>query len=227
METILITGASRGIGLELTKQFLDLNYKVISSYRIKPSLELEKFTSNKNLTLVELEVTDEVSITNLANTLSDVKIDILINNAGVIGPEQQSMAEIKQQDWLNTFAINSIAPLMVSHAVLPLMKHTTKPRIITISSLMGSISSDSVGMYAYRSSKAAVNKVMKILSVELNDQGVAVCLVHPGWVQTDMGGQQADITVKESATGILEIARTLTMAQSGHFLAWQGNKLDW
>ncbi|TEW52847.1 SDR family oxidoreductase [Psychromonas algicola] len=227
METVLITGASRGIGLELTKQFLDLNYKVISTYRVKPSLALDTLTSNKNLTLIELEVTNEDSISNLSRTLSGITIDILINNAGVIGPEQQSMAEIKQQDWLNTFATNSIAPLMVSHAVLPSIQAASKPRILTISSLMGSINSDSVGMYAYRSSKAAVNKVMKILSVELKDQGIAVCLIHPGWVQTDMGGQQADISVEESATGILEIACNLTMSQSGHFLTWQGNKLDW
>lgn len=227
METVLITGASRGIGLELTKQFLDLNYKVISTYRVKPSLALDTLTSNKNLTLIELEVTNEDSISNLSRTLSGITIDILINNAGVIGPEQQSMAEIKQQDWLNTFATNSIAPLMVSHAVLPSIQAASKPRILTISSLMGSINSDSVGMYAYRSSKAAVNKVMKILSVELKDKGVAVCLIHPGWVQTDMGGQQADISVEESATGILEIACNLTMYQSGHFLTWQGNKLDW
>ena len=227
METVLITGASRGIGLELTKQFLELNYRVISTYRVKPSLALDTLSSNKNLTLVELEVTNEDSITNLSLTLSGITIDILINNAGVIGPEQQVMAEIKQQDWLNTFAINSIAPLMVSHAILPLMQDSIQPRIITISSLMGSISSDSVGMYAYRSSKAAVNKVMKILSVELKDQGVAVCLIHPGWVQTDMGGQQADISVKDSAAGILKLACSLTMQQTGHFLSWQGHKIDW
>jgi len=227
METVLITGASRGIGLELTRQFLALNYNVIATYRIKPTLALEKLISNPNLTIVELEVTNEQSLESLLNTLSHVKIDILVNNAGVIGSSQQSMAEIKQQDWLNTFAINSIAPLMVSNAILPLMQETVNPRIITISSLMGSINSDSVGMYAYRSSKAAVNKVMKILSVELEDKGVAVCLIHPGWVQTDMGGQQADITAQESVAGIVQITRSLNMSQSGHFLSWQGDKLDW
>ena len=99
METVVITGASRGIGLELTKQFLALNYKVISTYRVNPSMELQTLLINENLSLIELEVRDEKSIKKLSHSLSDVTIDILINNAGVISPEQQSMTEIKQQDW--------------------------------------------------------------------------------------------------------------------------------
>lgn len=227
METVLITGASRGIGLELTKQFLELNYKVISTYRVKPSIELEQLLSYDSLSLIELEVTDEGSIDKLTDYLKDTQVDILINNAGVIGPDEQSMMTIKQQDWLNAFAINSIAPLMVSRAVLKNMEESVKPRIITISSQMGAINRDSMGMYAYRSSKAAVNKIMRVLALELKEKGIAVCLIHPGWVKTDMGGGGADITAEESALGIVNFACYMTMERSGQFFTWEGNKHVW
>tara|TARA_R110001592_G_scaffold154860_3_gene384162 strand:- start:416 stop:1099 length:684 start_codon:yes stop_codon:yes gene_type:complete len=227
METVLITGASRGIGLELTKRFLGLNYKVISTYREQPSVELEKLLSYKSLSLVELEVTDEASIDKLESYLMGTQIDILINNAGVKGPVDQSMTAIKSQDWLNTFAINSIAPLMISRTVLKNMEKSENPRIITISSQMGAINTDSIGLYAYRSSKTAVNKIMKILALELREQNIAVCLIHPGWVITDMGGQDAEITVDESVTGIVNLVSNLTMEHSGKFLTWQGNEHVW
>lgn len=227
METVLITGASRGIGLELTKRFLGLNYKVISTYRDQPSVELEKLLSYESLSLVELEVTDEASIDKLESYLMGTKIDILINNAGVKGPVDQSMTAIKSQDWLNTFAINSIAPLMISRTVLKNMEKSENPRIITISSQMGAINTDSIGLYAYRSSKTAVNKIMKILALELKEQNIAVCLIHPGWVITDMGGQDAEITVDESVTGIVNLVSNLTMEHSGKFLTWQGNEHVW
>lgn len=227
METVLITGASRGIGLELTKKFLDLKYNVISTYRVKPSRELEALLKYESLSIVELEVTDEVSISHFKNHLLGIQVDILINNAGVKGADDQSMEEITQKDWLNTFAINSIAPLMISRAVLNNMENSPRPRIITISSQMGALQSDSIGLYAYRSSKAAVNKVMKVLSLELKDKSVAVCLIHPGWVATDMGGENADISAIDSASGIAKIAQELTMDDTGKFFTWEGNEHPW
>ena len=227
METVLITGASRGIGLELTKKFLDLKYNVISTYRVKPSRELEALLKYESLSIVELEVTDEVSISHFKNHLLGIQVDILINNAGVKGADDQSMEEITQKDWLNTFAINSIAPLMISRAVLNNMENSARPRIITISSQMGALQSDSIGLYAYRSSKAAVNKVMKVLALELKDKSVAVCLIHPGWVATDMGGENADISAIDSASGIAKIAQELTMDDTGKFFTWEGNEHPW
>lgn len=231
METVLITGGSRGIGLELTKQFLDLGYRVISTYRVKPSDKLSELKSNKNLSLFELEVTDESSIKNLVKSLDEQVIDILINNAGVIGPssdrQTQDRHNIDVKGWLETFAINSIAPLMISNAVLGNLKKSNKPRILTVSSQMGSLSLDSTGMYAYRSSKAAVNKVMQVLSVELKSAGVAVCVLHPGWVKTDMGGSSADISVEESASGIVDLAMNLTMKKTGKFFNWNGTEHAW
>jgi NAD(P)-dependent dehydrogenase (short-subunit alcohol dehydrogenase family) len=227
METVLITGASRGIGLELTRQFLALGYNVISTYRGKPSEQLEKLLLNGDLSLYELEVTDESSILSLASKLSGTQLDILINNAGIMGSDEQSMEAIDAKGWLDTFAVNSIAPLMVSRALLKLLENSKNPRIITVSSQMGALNRESYGMYAYRSSKAAVNKVMQVLALELKPKGIIVCPIHPGWVKTDMGGDEADISVEESASGIVKLARNLTLDQSGKFLTWQGTEHVW
>nr|WP_320116921.1 SDR family oxidoreductase [uncultured Desulfuromonas sp.] len=227
METVLITGASRGIGLELTRQFLALDYKVISTYRGQPSADLQQLLSNTALSLVDLEVTDAKSIDALAKHLADTQLDILINNAGVLGAEDQSLNALDPQDWLKTFAVNTVAPLMVSRAVLKCMKNSANPRIMTISSDMGALHGEGMGMYAYRSSKAAVNKVMQVLALELKEKGITVCVVHPGWVKTDMGGEAADLTVEQSASGLVDLARNLTLKQSGTFLTWQGEVNRW
>ena len=227
METVLITGASRGIGLELARQFLHLGFEVIATYRGSPSSALVSLSSSSSLTLVELEVTDNCSIKALKDVLVNTDIDILINNAGVIGPEEQSLEAIELDEWLHTFSVNAISPLMLSRALLANLKRTSNPRIITISSQMGALSRESTGMYAYRSSKAAVNKVMQVLALELKADGIIVCPIHPGWVKTDMGGQQAEISAAESASGIVDLVRKLSLGASGKFLTWQGEEHAW
>ncbi|MGF1720660.1 SDR family oxidoreductase [Vibrio kyushuensis] len=227
METVFITGASRGIGFELTRQFLDLGYNVISTYRGQPSQQLESLCSNNSLSVFELEVTDQNSINNLVSKLVNTQIDIFINNAGVIGANEQSMESIDPQEWLTTFAVNTIAPLTVTRSLLGLIEASSNPRIITISSQMGALNRESYGMYAYRSSKAAVNKVMQVLALELKPKGIIVCPIHPGWVKTDMGGEEADITVTESVSGIVSLIKSLTQEQSGKFLTWQGDEHVW
>ncbi len=227
METVLITGASRGIGLELTKQLLALEYKVIATYRNAPSNDQMSLKDHGNLTLVELEVTNESSIKALSESLAGQKIDVLINNAGIIGPDEQDRDNVSAPSWLETFSVNSIAPLLVSRAIIPLMQEAPNPRIVTISSQMGALNRDAVGMYAYRSSKAAVNKVMQVMALELKEQGITVCPVHPGWVKTDMGGDEADITAQESAAGIIKLTQGLTLDQSGTFFTWEGDIHPW
>lgn len=227
METVLITGASRGIGLGLARQFLERGFRVIGTYRGSPSSELIKLSGSANLSLVEVELTDESAVAKLSASLAKQPIDILINNAGVLGPENQSLAALDVQGWLHTFAVNSIAPLLVSRALLPNLALSAHPRIATLSSQMGSLASTGTGMFAYRSSKAAVNKVMQVLSVELQEQGISVCLFHPGWVKTDMGGPNADISVRTSAAGIADQICRLSMDDTGKFLTWDGEQLDW
>lgn len=227
METVLITGSSRGIGLALTAQFLKQGHNVISTYRGQPSTQLSSLLSNKTLTLIELEVTDSHSIAALASELADTKIDILINNAGIIGPKEQSLEAIDPQEWMDTFAINTIAPLMVSRALLKQLKRSSAPRIITVSSQLGSLHLQGTDRLAYRTSKAAVNKMMQILALELKRDRITVCPIHPGWVKTDMGGDAADISVEECASGIVKLALGLTLEQTGKFLTWQGQEHAW
>jgi len=227
MVTILITGASRGIGLELTRQCLKQGFKVIATFRGQPSEQLSELLATKALDIYELEVTDSNSIAAFAKAVPDEKIDILINNAGVIGPDEQSFETLKPDEWVRTFEINTIAPLMICRAFISRVKQSANPRIITVSSQMGAINSDSTGMYAYRSSKAAANRTMKVLAEELKPDGVIVCPIHPGWVRTDMGGGNADISVEESAAGIIKLANDLTLEKSGKFFTWRGDEHVW
>ena len=227
METYCITGASRGIGLNLVQTALANQHNVIATYRGQPTDALNALTENPNLTLHPLEVTDEESIAAFAKAMTGKTIDVLINNAGIIGPEQQDYDTLQAEPWLNAFAVNTVAPLMVSRALLPQLQAAKHPRLITISSQMGALNSDSTGMMAYRTSKAAVNKVMQLLSVELKDQGITVCPMHPGWVQTDMGGPNGDITPDVSAKGLLNVIEQLTPEQSGRFLTYEGKVHPW
>ena len=227
MVTVFITGASRGIGLALVRRFLERGAQVIAACRGEPSPALAALSVSPALTLVELDVADEGSIASLADQVTFKPVDLLINNAGVLGPLKQDAADVDMATWLQVFAVNSIAPSLVSRALLPHLKLSSQPKILTISSEMGSFSSQSAGMLMYRSSKAAVNKAMQVLARELASDNIMVCSVHPGWVRTDMGGQGADISVEESADGIVQLAERLTIAETGRFYNWRGDALAW
>ena len=236
METVLITGANRGIGLELVKILLQDGRRVIATCRDPESaVDLRGLvsdmgtdaTSDATLDIQQLEVTDSNSIDALRAKLSGVQIDVLINNAGVKGSEHQSLKHMDVDAWRHTFEVNTIAPFQVSMALLENLKLSSRPRIITVSSQMGALSRAGSGVYAYRSTKAAVNKVMQLMAKDLDSEGIIVCPIHPGWVQTDMGGASADITVNESASGIVALMDSLTKEQSGRFWNWNGEEHPW
>jgi NAD(P)-dependent dehydrogenase (short-subunit alcohol dehydrogenase family) len=231
METILITGANRGIGLELTRQYLNKQTRVFAACRTPEaaeSLSELKLSNPETLRIYPLEVTDEHSVTKLADMLRNETIDVLINNAGISGGEKQDIREMDYSRWALTFAVNTISPFRITVALLDSVRRSRKPRIITLSSQLGSmLRPTSTGNYAYRSSKAAVNKVMQGLAVDLRFQNIIVCPVHPGWVQTDMGGSKADLTVQESASGLIRLIDRLELSDSGHFLKWNGEEHPW
>ncbi|MCC4800314.1 Short chain dehydrogenase [Enterovibrio norvegicus] len=228
MQTLFITGGNRGIGLELVKQSLKNKDAILATYRGDTPPELPLTQDEKNrLTWLRLDVTNATDLARLPDVLANQHIDILINNAGVIGPDRQSYNDMDTQGWLHTFEVNTIAPLMVTNALLKNLSLSSSPRVVTVSSQMGALHRESTGMIAYRSSKAAINKVMQVLSLELKAQKIVVCPVHPGWVQTDMGGSEADITAEQSASGILLLAHRLTMQDSGKFFTWEGKEHVW
>lgn len=228
METVVITGANRGIGLALTKRFLQENTQVIATCRNPAEAkELQALSANPRLSVLQLVVNDAQSLADFAEELDGRSIDILINNAGVLGGTKQSLSDMDYTAWTEAFEVNTIAPFRLSAALLENLQQSRHPRIINVSSQMGAMAGKSTGHHAYRSSKAALNKVTQVLAVELDPQGIIVCCVHPGWVQTDMGGVNAQLTTQESASGLFNLISSLNMQQSGKFLSWEGEELAW
>jgi NAD(P)-dependent dehydrogenase (short-subunit alcohol dehydrogenase family) len=222
--TILITGTNRGIGLEFTKQYAEAGWHVHACCREPQSSAALMALANQypNIHLHALDVSDFSQMTQLSNQLKALSIDALINNAGVY-PEQLNTSE-----WLNAFLINAIAPYEMVKAFLPQIRKGNLRKIATLSSKMGSIDDNtSGGSYAYRSSKVAANMVMKSLSVDLVPEGIAVVMLHPGWVLTDMGGPNALIDTKTSVTGMRKVIEKLSLANTGKFIAYDGKEIPW
>ena len=227
MESILITGANRGIGFELTRLLIEDGRRVIATCRDPESASDLNALNASNLHIHQLEVTSTKSIEALKRALSGVQIDVLINNAGEMGSKRQRIDDMNIDAWRHTFDVNTIAPFQVSMALLDNLKLSLRPRIISVSSQMGALSRISSGAFAYQSSKAALNKVMQVMAKDLQSENILVCLMHPGWVQTDMGGPSADISVNESAAGMISFFDNLTSEQSGRFWKWNGEEHAW
>lgn len=230
METVLITGIGRGIGYQLAADFLQQGYKVIGTVRNQASLE--KLTSlskryGDSLDICMLEVTESSSVNDLATVLAGQTIDILINCAGVLGGDHQAYNDMDFDMWAETFAINTMAPMKIAMAFVPNLRQSESPKIVSISSIMGSLARERSDQIAYRSSKAALNKTMQCLANALEPENIGVYLMHPGWVRTDMGGNNADISVEESSAGLVKQITSFTMEQSGRFWQYDGQELEW
>lgn len=223
MSTVLITGIGRGIGQELARVLLVRGDRVIGTLRdpAKVPSEWQTFVSNGRLQLLKLDVRVEASIVEAAKHV-DEPIDVLINNAGIIGPQRQSTLDMDFEGFLDTLRVNTLGPLRVTQAFLPQLRRSKQARIVTISSRMGSLSYAKSDRIAYRASKAAVNKVVQGLATDLAGEGIIAISVHPGWVRTDMGGAGADIPVQQSAAGLIKLIDDLTMAKTGGFFDWTG-----
>jgi len=224
--TILITGTNRGIGYELATQALAKDWTVFGSARSEVSGPQADICQHPNFHELQFDVCDHDAVMSAAASVEH-PIDIIINNAGVIGPDRQSSLDMDFDGFERTLSINTVAPLRIAQAFLSQLKQSTKPRLITISSAMGSMAGTSFDRIAYRASKAAVNKVMQGLAHDLRRDGITVVSMHPGWVQTDMGGPGADITARESASGILGVADRLELADSGSFFNYDGSAIAW
>jgi len=229
MAVALITGANRGIGLALVKAYAGRRDKVFAAVRrTSDRTELDAFAAAqpKWVEVIEMDVSDPAEIARVRRKLEAEPIDVLINNAGISGPDRQSATDMDFEGLAETLAVNSIAPLRIASAFLPNVK-AAKGKIITLSSQMGSMQSASSDSLAYRVSKAAVNRLMRGLATELKPQGIPVLIVHPGWVKTDMGGDSAQLKPEESAAQLLKLIDKLDLASTGKFLAWNGKELAW
>ncbi len=229
-ENILITGANRGIGLELTRVFADNGWQVIACCR-KPGEadNLQKIAANnKGVQVYALDVNDDKAVKRLSDRLRGESIDILFNNAGIFGPQEQNFGDTDPQAWLEVLRTNVIAPLKMVEAFVEQVAASRRKVIASIGSMMGSLADNSSGgYYTYRTSKAAVHMVMKSLSVDLQERGIIAVVFHPGWVRTDMGGPQAPTSPEESAAGIYRELVKLEMKDTGRFLTFEGKELPW
>ena len=231
MKKILVTGANRGLGLGLVKKFLKNNEKVICTTRnISKSKELilckEKY--NDNLEICELDLLDKDSPNILSKFLRNEPIDLFINNAGVIGHSAQHFKSVSLNHWLDVLKVNLIAPLLITQSIIKNIEKSSERKIYFISSKVGSIEDNkSGGMYIYRSSKTALNQVVKSLSIDLKPLGISVISLHPGWVRTEMGGPNALISVEESVNGMVDVISNTSIINSGQFINYDGTRLPW
>jgi NAD(P)-dependent dehydrogenase (short-subunit alcohol dehydrogenase family) len=222
--TVLITGANRGIGLEYARQFSARGYKVIGTARDPADAKELSEVADR---VEQLDVTDAASVAALARRLDGMPIDILVNNAGIFDRGDVTVDKVDFATMERTFAVNTFGPLRTIQALLPNLRKGQRKVIVNMSSQLGSIENSNGRWYAYRASKAALNQVNKILSVELGPEGFICTVLHPGWVRTDMGGSGATYSPKESVSGLITVIEKLKPSDNGRFFDFQGNPIPW
>lgn len=229
MTTVMIVGATRGIGLELVKQYSAEGNKIIACARDKGAADqLDAVAAgNDNISIEQLDVADPASIEAAGKSVGDQPIDTLIIVAGVTGGAKQSIDDIDIEEWHRTLDANTIGPLLVAKTFKANMVASGNANLMILSSQLGASTWPMGGMYIYSTTKAAVGKAGKILSIDWKDDPIIVSIMHPGWVQTDMGGPHAEITAEESASGIRNVIAGLTKEDSGNFYRWNGDIHPW
>ena len=226
MTTILVTGANRGIGLEFVRQYAAEGVRLIACCRAPE--KADKLAAVKgDIRILAVDVGDQNSVAQLARALQQEAIDILINNAGVYGPKSQSADACAYDGFLDTLRINSLGPLMLSQALKANLMRGKDKKIAVLTSKMGSIDDSSSGELAYRASKAALNMIMHVVAHDWARDGIAVAILHPGWVRTDMGGAAAPLAPADSVRGMRAQIAALGPKTSGRFLDYRGMEIAW
>lgn len=226
MSTYLITGANRGIGLEFARQLAARagGHTIIgAARRPEQAPELARLVHR----LVPLDVADPASIAAMARAIGDQPVDVLINNAGVTGASKR-LAGLNLPDLQRIFAANAFGPLLVAGALIENLRRSQRKTVFNITSELGSIRNNTgSSTYEYRASKTALNQLTVCMAHEFRPEGFCCVAVHPGWVQTDMGGKNATLTPQESVRAMLALMDRLTPGDSGKFLNHDGSELPW
>ena len=238
METLMVTGASRGIGLEIARQALARGDRVVATTR-RPSAEIDALAAEHGGRLVPLRL-DVGSVESIIDAHADLEgrveaIDVLINSAGAYSyqsehwdPDATLFDTVTQEELLEVFRINAAGPMLVAQHFLNFVRASSRGRIVNLSSLVGSVSSKSGGGdYAYAASKAALNIMTRALAAELAPEGIVVLAITPGWVRTRMGGADADLSPEESVRGLLATIGRLGSADAGTFIDYRGKPQPW
>ena len=227
---VVVTGANRGIGLELVRQLIARGDEVDAVTRSAEVIYEDPASAGQpvpagHIRVWRCDVTDDAAIHAFAAELGDAAIDMVINNAGVGGGMHQARHDLDFAEAQATYNVDALGPLRISLALLPHLRRGGVKKLVHLTSGLGSIADNrSGGFYAYRMAKAALNMMSKNLAVELRGEGIASYVINPGWVQTDMGGAHAAITPAESVHGILRTIEAATLEQSGEFLDWKGGR---
>lgn len=217
MPTVLITGANRGLGLEFVRQYKANGWDVIATAR-QSSPELEAF----GVAVRDLDMADLGGVSSFDPGVE--QLDLLIANAGTYGP-RDAKTSAEAHEWLDTFTVNTVAPYLLAKAVLPRVR-AAGGKLIAVSTRMGSIADNSSGGFlAYRSSKTALNMAWRTLA--LAERDLTCVVLHPGWVQTRMGGANAPVTPEESIAGMRRVIDGLTQEDSGEFFDYRGERVPW
>jgi len=232
MVRILISGANRGIGLEFVRQWLGrADARIFATARRPRQADELLALEGPQLTVLPMDVSDPASVRAAVAKVADSVdgLDLLVNNAAIKPPDfEQRLATLDPGSMLRTLQVNSLGPLLLSGACLPLLRRGDNPRLVNISSGMGSLTrKQSGGQYTYCSSKAALNMVTRGLAADLGPSGIITCSLHPGWVRTDMGGMQASLSTKQSVQALLRVIDSLTPADNGSYLDPERNTIPW
>jgi NAD(P)-dependent dehydrogenase (short-subunit alcohol dehydrogenase family) len=225
MPTVLITGAARGLGLEFTRLYAAQGWKVLACARKPAALKVEG-----DVHAHALEVTDYQAVKALAAELAGEAIDVLICNAGIggeRGSNQQDLGSLDPALWRQVFEVNTLAPLMMAESFADHVARSRQKKLIAVTSILGSLASNSGGRYFYRASKTALNMEWSCLAHDLGPRGIICVALHPGWVQTDMGGGMAPLTIDQSVPAMVKTIATFTPAHNGRYIQYDGRELPW
>ena len=231
MNTVLVTGSNRGLGLEFTRQDAAEGWQVYAACRDPGAAGMLRELSagsGGRIAVIALDVSNLASVRAAAQSLAGTPIDLLVNNAGVGSPRGQKLGALDYAAWARVLDVNTLGPMRVTEAFLDHLAAGSGKKVVTITSGMGSIADNSSGgSYAYRSSKSAVNMVMKSLSLDLAPRGITCIVMNPGWVRTDMGGPGGKISPEESIAGMRRVIAKLKPGDTGKFFNYDGGEYPW
>jgi len=230
MPSVLITSANRGLGLEFARQYLAEGWHVYGACRMPDRAEkLQRLveTGAGQIEVLQMDVTNRSTIDRAAAAIGTAAIDVIINSAGIMG-NSATVGNVDYDSWIATLNVNTLGPLRVLESFLEHLARGTRKLVVTITSGMGSIGDNTSGGYIpYRSSKAAVNMVMRTVALDLKPRGISCVVVNPGWVRTDMGGSSAPLTPEQSVTSLRRLIQTFGPAHSGKFFNYDGKEYPW
>lgn len=227
MPTVLITGANRGLGLEMARQYAGAGWRVHAACRAPDAAQALKAVRGA-VAVHPLDVESDASVSALGRTLAGEAIDLLVNNAGATATQRTALGDIDYEAWARLFRVNAMAPLRVAAAFVEPVARSERRTMLFVSTRAGSIHDNLAGgRYLYRSSKAALNMVVRSLAIDLAPRRIVCTAVHPGWVRTDMGGPGAPIDAPTSIAALRALVDRLEPHDSGRFLNYDGREIAW